>query len=68
MASDGAHTIALGARLMGWELEDVENPFVAQLHALGWTHVEGSIDDPTATNRVSFAEVIQEPSCANKGR
>lgn len=60
MASDGAHTIALGARLMGWELEDVESPFVAQLHALGWTHVEGSIDDPTATNRVSFAEVIQE--------
>ena len=45
---------------MGWELEDVEKPFVAQLQALGWTHVEGSLDDPAATGRASFAEVIQE--------
>lgn len=45
---------------MGWELEDVEKPFVAQLQALGWTHVEGSIDAPAVTARASFAEVIQE--------
>lgn len=44
---------------MGWELEDVEKPFVAQLLALGWTHIEGSLDDPAVTGRTSFAEVIQ---------
>lgn len=26
---------------MGWELEDVEKPFVAQLQALGWAEREG---------------------------
>lgn len=45
---------------MGWELEDVEKPFVAQLQALGWTHIEGSLDDPAITGRNSFTEVIQE--------
>lgn len=45
---------------MSWELEDVEKPFVAQLHALGWTHMEGSLDDPAITGRNNFAEVIQE--------
>ena len=45
---------------MGWDLEDVEIPFVAQLQALGWSHIEGSIDDPAVTGRTSFAEVIQE--------
>jgi type I restriction enzyme R subunit len=45
---------------MGWEDKDVERPFVAQLLALGWTHVEGDLDDPQVTGRGSFAEVIQE--------
>jgi type I restriction enzyme R subunit len=45
---------------MGWELEDVEKPFVAQLQALGWTHIEGSLDDPSVTGRSGFAEVVQE--------
>jgi type I restriction enzyme R subunit len=45
---------------MGWELEDVEKPFVAQLQALGWAHIAGSIDDPAVTGRTRFAEVIQE--------
>lgn len=45
---------------MGWELEDVEKPFVAQLQGLGWTHIEGRPDDPTVTGRSTFAEVIQE--------
>ena len=45
---------------MGWELDDVEKPFVAQLQALGWTHIEGSLDNPAVTGRSSFTEVIQE--------
>lgn len=45
---------------MGWELDDVEQPFVAQLKGLGWTHIEGSLDDPAVTGRASFAEVVQE--------
>ena len=31
-----------------------------QLEGLGWTHIEGSIDDPAVTGRNSFTEVIQE--------
>lgn len=45
---------------MGWELEDVEKPFVAQLQALGWVYTEGSLDAPALTGRSSFTEVIQE--------
>ena len=45
---------------MGWELEDVEKPFAAQLQALGWVPVAGSLDDPAATGRTHFAEVIQD--------
>ncbi|TCO82695.1 type I restriction enzyme R subunit [Plasticicumulans lactativorans] len=45
---------------MGRELEDVEKPFVAQLEALGWAPVAGSLDAPAASDRASFAEVIQE--------
>ncbi|RKT46929.1 type I restriction endonuclease subunit R [Thiocapsa rosea] len=45
---------------MDWEREDVEKPFVAQLQGLGWTHVEGSLDDPAVTGRTNFADVIQE--------
>jgi hypothetical protein len=45
---------------MGWELNDVEQPFVAQLEKLGWTHIAGNFDNPAATLRTSFAEVIQE--------
>lgn len=44
---------------MGWELEDVEKPFVAQLQGLGWVHTEGSLDTPAVTGRSSLAEVIQ---------
>lgn len=45
---------------MGWELEEVELPFVAQLKGLGWAHMEGCVDDPAITGRTNFAEVIQE--------
>lgn len=45
---------------MGWELDDVEKPFVAQLQTLGWSYNAGSLDDPAVTGRTSFAEVIQE--------
>ncbi|KVR24640.1 restriction endonuclease subunit R [Burkholderia ubonensis] len=45
---------------MGWELEDVEKPFVAQLQTLGWTHTEGSLEDPAITGRNNFIDVVQE--------
>ncbi|QAU24808.1 type I restriction endonuclease subunit R [Dyella sp. M7H15-1] len=45
---------------MGWELENVEKPFIAQLQALGWSHTEGSLDHPSLTGRPHFADVIQE--------
>ena len=45
---------------MGWELKDVEQPFVEQLNGLGWIHIEGDLDNPAITGRTSFAEVIQE--------
>ncbi|WP_328994413.1 type I restriction endonuclease subunit R [Pseudomonas aeruginosa] len=44
---------------MGWELEDVEKPFIEQLKGLGWQLVEGNLDSPGLTGRDSFAEVIQ---------
>lgn len=53
---------------MGWELEDVEKPFVAQLQRLNWTHTEGSLDDPAATGRSSFSEVIQRAVLAERLR
>ncbi|MBF8272029.1 MAG: Type I restriction-modification system, restriction subunit R [Magnetococcales bacterium] len=45
---------------MGWELDEVEKPFIAQLQKLGWQPIEGSLDDPPVTHRSSFTEVIQE--------
>lgn len=45
---------------MGWELQDVEQPFIAQLETLGWQYTAGSLDNPAATERDSFAEVIQQ--------
>jgi len=45
---------------MGWELADVEKPFVAQLQALGWAFAAGNLDYPGATQRASFTEVVQE--------
>lgn len=45
---------------MGWELDEVERPFVAQLTGLGWRHVAGDLDDPAATGRTGFHQVIQE--------
>ena len=46
--------------VMGWELETVEKPFVEQLVAMGWCYVEGNLDNPAATGRSSFAEVVQQ--------
>ena len=45
---------------MGWELKDVEQPFVEQLLGLGWQYIEGSLDEPAVTGRANFTEVIQE--------
>lgn len=44
---------------MGWELDEVERPFVEQLAGMGWRYVEGDLDKPALTGRDSFAEVIQ---------
>ena len=51
---------------MGWELDDVEKPFVAQLQGLNWKHIEGSLDDPAITGRRSFSEVIQRAALAER--
>ena len=53
---------------MGWELEDVEKPFVAQLQGLNWQHTEGSLDDPATTGRSSFSEVIQRAALTERLR
>jgi type I restriction enzyme R subunit len=45
---------------MGWELQDVELPFVFQLKSLGWMHIEGNIDNPASTGRNTFSDVVQE--------
>ena len=45
---------------MGREIDHVERPFIAQLQALGWEHVAGDLDDPAATGRDSFSEVVQQ--------
>src|SRR5690625_2061173 len=46
--------------MIGSEYHDVELPFIQQLIAQGWEHVAGALDDPRATGRGSFREVIQE--------
>ncbi|HMN44237.1 MAG TPA: type I restriction endonuclease subunit R [Povalibacter sp.] len=53
---------------MGWELEDVERRFIEHLASLGWTHVAGSLDDPAATQRAGFSQVIQESVLRQKLR
>lgn len=46
--------------MAGPEYQDVELPFIHQLQAMGWEHIEGSLDAPDVTGRTSFAQVIQE--------
>lgn len=46
--------------MQGPEYQDVERPFIRQLEAQGWTHLEGSLEDPAVTGRRDFAQVIQE--------
>jgi type I restriction enzyme R subunit len=36
----------------------VEIPFIEQLKALGWDHIEGDIDVPYLTERDSFRDVL----------
>lgn len=42
----------------GPEFTSVEQPFVAQLVAMGWQHTTGSLDHATATGRSSFRDVL----------
>ncbi|MBE0400318.1 type I restriction endonuclease subunit R [Halomonas sp. FME1] len=44
---------------MGSEFQQSEQPLIDQLVAMGWTYCKGSLDDPAATGRESFAEVVQ---------
>jgi len=44
---------------MGWELESVERPFVGQLIAMGWNFLSGDSEDPAATLREGFRDVMQ---------
>ncbi|KAB7627599.1 type I restriction endonuclease subunit R [Alkalilimnicola sp. S0819] len=46
--------------MAGPEFNDVELPFIRQLQAQGWEYLQGSLDDPAATGRGDFAQVIQE--------
>ena len=36
----------------------VEIPFIEQLKAMGWEHIEGDIDVPYLTERESFRDVL----------
>jgi len=40
------------------EFEQVESPFYEQLVSMGWQHTTGSLDDPRASFRESFREVL----------
>ncbi|MEP4545222.1 MAG: type I restriction endonuclease subunit R [Saccharospirillum sp.] len=44
---------------MGPELQYSEQPLIDQLVAMGWTFTTGSPENPAATGRKSFAEVLQ---------
>ncbi|WP_070987937.1 type I restriction endonuclease subunit R [Halofilum ochraceum] len=46
--------------MAGPEYSDVELPFIEQLKAHGWAHIEGSLDNPAVTNRNHFGQIIQE--------
>ncbi|MDR5864326.1 type I restriction endonuclease [Halomonas campisalis] len=47
--------------MAGPEYKDVEKPFIDQLVGQGWEFLAGSLDDPDATHRESFAPVVMEP-------
>jgi type I restriction enzyme, R subunit len=40
------------------ELTQVELPLIEQLKTMGWAYLPGSIDDPSATERTGFREVL----------
>ncbi|MBD3895457.1 type I restriction endonuclease subunit R [Halomonas sp. ML-15] len=47
--------------MAGPEYTDVEKPFIDQLVGQGWEFLAGSLDDPGATHRESFSQVVMEP-------
>ena len=47
--------------MAGPEYAEVEKPFIDQLVDQGWEFLAGSVDDPGATHRESFAQVVMEP-------
>ncbi|PRY64802.1 type I restriction enzyme R subunit [Vreelandella songnenensis] len=44
---------------MGPEWQLSEQPLIAQLQAMGWSYIKGSLSDPAVTGRASFTEVVQ---------
>lgn len=40
------------------EFEKVEQPFVDQLILMGWKYTTGNLDDPNATGRESYRDVL----------
>ncbi len=46
--------------MAGPEYKEVELPFIQHLQGMGWEYIEGSLENPAATGRDSFAQVIQE--------
>ena len=42
----------------GPEFTHVENPFIDQLVSMGWKFTSGNLDEPSATGRESFRDVL----------
>ncbi|SDM31451.1 type I restriction enzyme, R subunit [Franzmannia pantelleriensis] len=47
--------------MAGPEYAEVEKPFIDQLVDQGWEFLAGSVDNPGATHRESFSQVVMEP-------
>ena len=45
---------------MGPEWQLSEQPLIAQLEAMGWTYIKGSLDNSAVTGRERFTEVVQQ--------
>lgn len=47
---------------MGWELDDVEKPFIAQLKGLAWTYMDGALDDAALAGRIRVSSPVSKGS------
>jgi type I restriction enzyme R subunit len=44
---------------MGWELEDLERPYIAQLLAQDRTQIEAGLDNPAVTGRIRVTPLLE---------